>query len=468
MSVTSNQHGPPGLPELLADWLPRQRWFGGKDRGVSSVKVERSVALRVGDPELHHMVVRVAAPGNTDADRAAARYQLLVGIRRDRPERLDHAGIGSLGDRFAYDAAADTELTTVLLELIARGARIDGLQFTAEPGAELDVTQPSRVSSAEQSNTSLVYGESYILKIFRRLSEGRNPDLELHRALASVGCQHIAAPLGAIESVPGGDRPDTSYGMLQVYVANAADGWHMATTSVRDLYAEGDLHADEVGGDFASEAGRLGEATAHVHQNLATALGSGLAGPEQVRDTAQRMRDRLAAALSVVPDLLPYAEGMRAAYDEVAGLTEPVPTQRVHGDFHLGQVLRSMTGWVLIDFEGEPARPIAERTEFMSPLRDVAGMLRSFDYAARHLLADRAGEQHLEYRAHEWAERNRDAFCLGYAEEAGADPRKHETLLRAFELDKAVYEAVYETRNRPTWLPIPLASIARLTGPDNG
>ena len=453
----AQQIGPPGLSAALIEWLPEQRWYAGKGREITAIEVTSSVPLRVGDPEMHHVLARVES-----SDSTVEHYQLLVGVRSHMPDRLDHAGIGEAGDRFLYDAAQDTDLTSLLLERLAEGASVDKIRFSTEPDVELDTSQTSRVSSAEQSNTSLVFGEAYILKIFRKVSFGRNPDLEVHRALASVGCAYIAPPLGAIEGDVDGEP--VTYAMLQDYIANAADGWHMATTSVRDLYAEGDLHASEVGGDFAGEAHRLGSATAAVHSDLADALGAQQAGPEESRNTAQQMRDRLAAALAVVPELLPYAEGLRAAYDEVAGLTEPVHVQRIHGDFHLGQVLRAMTGWILLDFEGEPARPFAERRALMSPLRDIAGMLRSFDYASRHLLADRPGESNLEYRANEWAERNRDSFCVGYAEAAGDDPRKHATLLRAFELDKAVYEVVYEARNRPSWLAIPLTAIARLAG----
>jgi maltokinase len=255
--------------------------------------------------------------------------------------------------------------------------------------------------------------------------------------------------------------------MLQDFAANSADGWAMALASVRDLFAEGDLRADEVGGDFAAEASRLGETVAVVHAELREALSTGEADP---RALAAAWHDRLAASVAEVPALAEHAESIHAIYDAVGGLSGPLPTQRVHGDLHLGQTLRTPRGWLVLDFEGEPAAPLAERVRPDSPLRDVAGMLRSFDYAAFHQLAqwdhtawsDPDQESQLVWRAREWADRNRSAFCDGYALRAGADPREQAVLLRAFELDKAVYEVVYETRFRPAWAAIPLASISRL------
>ena len=437
----------------LPSWLADQRWFAGKGRTVHAVRPMRATVLQDGEPELVHLVVAVQHDGGED------RYQVLIGLRRTLPEYLEHARIAEVGGQLSYDATYDPDLCGRLLELMDANAETEGLRFGTEPGVELVTGLRSRPVGAEQSNTSIVFGQQYILKVFRRLASGISPDLELHRALQSVGCTHIAAPLGSIEGEL--DGGPVTYGMLQEFLGNAAEGWQMATTSVRDLLAEADLHADEVGGDFASEACRLGEAVAEVHADLARALGRSAVDAVGVAAAAEAMRRRLVTVAADVPELQPYVPQIRDVFDALAGSGLEVPVQRIHGDLHLGQVLRTVTGWVLIDFEGEPATDLARRIERMSPVRDVAGMLRSFDYAAFHLLAGQEPEPQLEYRATEWALRNRDAFCDGYAT-VGPDPRDEPLLLRALELDKAVYEVAYEARNRPSWLPIPLASIARI------
>ena len=447
------------MPDVLPDWLPQQRWFGAKGRTIESVDIVTDRVIVEGDPRLRHLLIAV------DLGEDVETYQLLVGSRDDLPQRLEHAVIGHEGDTVLYDAAHDSELTHVLLQLIIADDEENDLAFRRLPDAELNADLTSIVMGAEQSNTSIVFGEDYILKVFRKVAPGVNPDLEITRALAGAGCAAVVPPLGWIETKwPTGREAgeQTTLALLQPFLRSANEGWQLAVTSIRDLYAEADLHADEVGGDFAGESERLGAATAEVHLLMREVLPSRLADAAESTSTAKQMHERLDAALEIVPDLTPYADGIRTAYDAVAGLSMGVPVQRIHGDFHLGQALRTDAGWVLIDFEGEPARPLSERVALMSPLRDVAGMLRSFDYAARHLLAEQPGNSTLEYRAGEWADRNRDAFCTGYARAAGRDPRDDEVLLRAFELDKAVYEVVYEARNRPTWLPIPLGSIERL------
>jgi maltokinase len=250
--------------------------------------------------------------------------------------------------------------------------------------------------------------------------------------------------------------------MLQEFMTTATDGWELAKTSVRDLMAERDLHAEEAGGDFAAESERLGESVGQVHLDLATAFGTGEASAGQLRDRAEAMQARLGRAIEIVPDLSEVADGLNETFAAVAELSEGVTVQRIHGDLHLGQALRTVARWVVIDFEGEPMAAIDARREHDSPLRDVAGMLRSFDYAGHHRVIEVGYDPQLSYRATEWSERNREAFCRGYATVTGADPRSHDVLLRAFEADKAVYEAVYEARNRPGWLPIPLASLNRI------
>jgi len=447
-----------GFEDLLREWLPKQRWFAGKDREARSVRLvsRRDLAITTSDlddasPTLLHLLV--------DID--GALYQVLIGVRDELPPQLDHALIGHLDDiGMLYDATQDQMIMRQVLTWIRDDAQRDGIAFRHEPGAEIDVESPSLVLTGEQSNTSVVYGEEAILKLFRIVAPGTNPDLEITRALTEIGNPHVAAVQGWVETVL--DGVPTTLALLQDFLRNGSDGWALALTSVRDLFAEGDLHADEVGGDFAAESERLGVATAHVHLAMARALRTTASDAGALGELATSMRERLNAATSSVPGLQPHGAAINEVFDSLAKSHESLTLQRVHGDYHLGQVMRTDAGWVLLDFEGEPGAPIDERAALSSPLRDVAGMLRSFDYASRYLLADHPGAPHLAYRATEWAERNRDAFCVGYAKAAGRDPREDSLLLRAFELDKAVYEVVYEARNRPDWVSIPLGSIERL------
>lgn len=455
MTAHPELHTP--LTDLLVDWLPKQRWFGSKGSPIVEVHVEAATPLMVAtdaQPQLTHLVVAVETAEGTD------RYQLLLGKRSGEvEERLRHVAIGDHEGSTYYDAAHDPLATSALLGALATDGMIGALEFTN--AAPIDPALAGRVMTAEQSNTSVVFGDAYIFKLFRRLQPGANPDIEVTKALVDAGSTVVPRPLAWFDGRLDGEI--TTFGLLQTFLKGASEGWAMATASVRDLFAEADLRADEVGGDFASEAERLGLATAEVHTLMAQSLQTQEVGAEDYVATAAQLHARLDAAIVVVPDLAEHADSLRALYDDFGRRTDPVVVQRVHGDLHLGQVLRTQDGWVVLDFEGEPARPLAERTALMNPLRDVAGMLRSFDYAARYLLVERgSGDAQLAFRAAEWAARNRAAFCEGYARGGGIDPRKEPLSLKVFELDKAVYEVVYEARNRPAWLPVPLGSIARI------
>jgi maltokinase len=197
-----------------------------------------------------------------------------------------------------------------------------------------------------------------------------------------------------------------------------------------------------------------------VHRDLADAFGTDELTPDAISELAEQMYRRLDLAAAQVPELSRHADMIGTAYSDLAKLSAPVPVQRVHGDYHLGQVMRTQTGWVVLDFEGEPASPLAQRRARSSALRDVAGMLRSFDYAARHQLISHPERSRLDGVARDWVRRNSAAFCAGYAEAGGIDPVANSVLLRALQLDKAVYEVMYEARHRPSWLEIPLDSLA--------
>ncbi|MFF5860586.1 maltokinase [Streptomyces sp. NPDC012751] len=428
------------LGGLLREWLPRQRWFAGKDRPVTDLSVLSVTELFPGCLHLlvHASHAPVPTPGGTAPPGDC--YQLLLGLRPHLAPRLERAFIGRavegpLAGLAVYDALHDPRSAHLLLERLRRPGTAGPLRFGADPAARVPGGLPPRLLDAEQSNSSIVYGDAYILKLFRRIQPGVNPDLEVPAALAAQGCARVPAPVAWFTtSAP----RQATLGVLQPFLPDATDGWSLA------------LGALAAGDDFTAEARALGRAMAEVHLALAEAFPS--AGPGENGRTAEAMCARLDAAAHAVPALVPFVPGLRAAFAALATCDTGPPVQRVHGDLHLGQVLRAGRDWFVIDFEGEPSRPLAERRAPQSPVRDVAGMLRSFDYAAR---------QRRPWRP-EWARRCREAFCAGYAARAGWDPRKKHALLRAHETDRAVYEVLYEARHRPDWLPVPMAAIKRL------
>src|SRR5713226_6503076 len=298
--------------ETLTAWMPTQRWFAGKGARILDLAIVADTELEGGDP----------------------------GLRKRIPERLEHAVIGSAGSDMgaggltAYDALHDPELTRFLLAAIAAGEQDGPVRFAREPDVAIDTDLDSLVLTGEQSNTSLMFGEISILKVFRRLSPGPNPDLEVPRALARLGSQHVAEPLGWIETRM--DGAPTILGILSRYLRAASDGWSLAAASVRDLYDEvetaGIESAADAGGDFAGEAHRLGEATAGVHRNLAEAFGTDELPAGATADLARQMFHRLDVALATVPQLGRHADMLGAAFSDLAKLERPLLVQRVHGD----------------------------------------------------------------------------------------------------------------------------------------
>jgi maltokinase len=463
------------LEAALAAFLPAQRWFAGKGRTLGEVRVEASAPLRAAHPSLHAVVVAVAY-----ADGGVERYHVPVGNDRGlearqfaerHPDAVIMEARGPKGGVF-YDAARDERLGSVYLDLIARAATVEELRFYRTPEWTETLRGPGRLCGAEQSNTSLVFGNRLILKLFRLLEPGENPELEVTRALAAAGFQACPAPLGWIEGL------GSTLGILQPFYAGSVEGWKLATGRVAEHYRSGTGDP----GNFAGEARELGRVTAELHAALAGALPKVAEGQPDLGRLSARLLGQLSQVAALVPEMAAHREAVQAVYAkaEAAGGGSR-HLQRIHGDYHLGQVLRVGQGWVVIDFEGEPARSLAERRRLSSPLQDVAGMLRSIDYAAFAplVLEEQSGESTGddgaadgpagEERATAWIRACRTALLDAYrtaAADAGWLVGDHELLLRAFELDKAVYEVMYEARHRPAWLRIPLGGIRRLLEDD--
>lgn len=492
--MTATPEHPTGTDHLdrqvLADYLARTRWFAGKGRPAEITAVRRLGAVPgdapgdTSDPQvLLHLVELTYSDVPPDAPDAVERYQVPLAFYSETQERLEHALVGAwdepgLGPVHAYDALHDRESMARWQRAFHAAAAQPGgnlvdpassLAFHRLPGHELDLGAHSTLFSGEQSNSSVAFGEDALLKVFRKVTPGVNPDVQVHEVLSRADSPDVAHLYGWLDWVDphsvDAEDPDSGQvlqlAMLQQFLRTASDGWDLALASVRNLFSEPEVHASLAGGDFAGEAARLGETLRAVHDLLVEHFGAGTIPSTEL---AARMSERLPAAVGAAPALAEHRPGLEALFARVAGLGD-VPVQRVHGDLHLGQTLRTSLGWKIVDFEGEPAKPLAERLLPDCPWRDVAGMLRSFDYAPRVVERtwdeeDPGGAEVRARKAQEWANRAKNHFLVAYA--GGEVTPEQRTLVEAYVADKAVYETVYETRNRPTWVDIPLQAVAEI------
>jgi len=397
-----------------------------------------------GTPEMAHEI----APVPTEY------YQLAVSYRPAPHAELHHAELGrftdpDLGPVIGYDAAQDPEASGAIVTALLGGRRLRSpdseVRFNITSASGLRSDLEPRLFTGQQSNTSVMLGDTAIIKLFRRLELGHNLDIEVHGALNAADISDVAGLFGWVEGnwVSGGRQLDADLAMVIEQLTGAVDGWELALDSLKAEDASPEVR---VGSGFAPEAEALGNALSDIHHALRAAFPTKKVLGAR---TAMIMMDRLREAADIAPSLKQYIPGLLRCFDRLS--VETLDTQRVHGDFHLGQTLRTPAGWKIIDFEGEPAKTMAERRAPDSVWRDIAGMLRSFDYAAASVPGPHSAA---------WAAECRAAFLRGYA--GGELDAADAGILRAYEVDKAIYEVVYETRNRPDWVDIPLRAVAAL------
>jgi 1,4-alpha-glucan branching enzyme len=454
--------------ELVTGWMPHQRWYHGKGH----VPVLRRVGgFRFEDPEGEVGVETLLLAD--EAVSPAVVYQVPLTYRGAPFMGAEGALLGTmehsvLGRRWVYDAPHDPVYVSQLMQTILRAGASDDAQASVgsnavavgtSTGLVAGLVTSSTVITGEQSNTSVICrmgapgggpAEPLIVKVFRTLQDGENPDVVVQSALTQQGSHRVPMAVGhlsgAWDSPGGGPAARGHLAFSQEFIPGVEDAWRVA------------LVAAASGTDFTARARDLGVVTAEIHAALAQALGTTEATPEAREALAASMRQRYGAAVALVPGVASCEPAVERVVASVRDVAWP-PLQRIHGDYHLGQVLDvPERGWVALDFEGEPLRPLAERVQPDLTHRDVAGMLRSFDYAAGSVAL---AESSVDATA--WAAACRAAFLDGYTSVAGVQDADSHALTRALELDKALYEVVYEARNRPTWLPIPLGAVERLT-----
>jgi maltokinase len=444
--------------DALQEWVVSQRWFGAKGRTVSALEVLQGVPLRDEEPLLVLALIAARFPtGSHDL------YQVPIGIRHS-DEGWDSGVIAEEGNWTIYDGLTDPLLARELLTRMREEsvARAGGSTLTFRWMQGPDVNGADiRPMGVEQSNSSMVFGDQLVLKTFRRLEPGINPELELLRFLDGHGFEHIAPLAGWYEYE--GRLVESTLGILQQYLKGARDGWSLA------VEPDGE-DPDEL----IAQMDMLGGVTGEMHSVLGSDASDPAFAPEEPTDESlalitatvdediERIFKNLPGEDPSVAAICDRGQDVRERLGQLSRIGVGGRVIRTHGDYHLGQVMRTPRGWVILDFEGEPARSLPERRQKRSPLRDVAGMLRSFSYvaAAGEILGTRVMPE-------DWEERARAAFLEGYfraVDPALLPPGQESThkLFSVFELEKAVYELNYEINNRPDWVGIPVASIQHL------
>jgi trehalose synthase-fused probable maltokinase len=447
-------------PEELGAWIEERRWYASKSRHISGIDVDECAPIADQPPLLLLLVETKFASGSHEL------YQLPLSFLSDA-QVGERARVGASGELIAVDAVADPELIRDLLRRIDEGFSLDTeegqfrFRRVAEAGP-LGVDAPARPIGVEQSNSSIVFGDETVLKVFRRLEPGINPELELLQFLTKHGYQSIAPLLGWYEYE--GRSFAATLGVAQRFCKDATGGWELALAQIT---------SDP--GRLLEQLGELGAVTAELHNVLASDANDPAFSPEEPsNESLSLLTATIDEDIERIFVRLPDDERLAAIAGRGQDVRERIAARtqiglggraiRTHGDFHLGQTLHREGGpnWLIIDFEGEPARPLYERRQKRSPLRDVAGMLRSFAY-----VASATEIMHGQPAPADFEERARRIFLEHYFStiEPSLLPAGEAAilnLLSIFELEKAIYELSYELDNRPDWLPIPVAGIARL------